>query len=247
MFDLFFSGYINNICKDLSSEWHSDLYNDCQYKDKIEDIFYITYSGGDDLFIVGPWSQVIKLSSAINHEFRNFTCENPNITLSSGIFLCKPKFPVNRFAPLAGEVLKKSKNEGRNRNSVFGDTVLWEKENNCPSFRELLGFGETLFTAINSKDTKNRLPTRFVYRLLELRNKRFRDETQEIDLRYIPELIYNIERNVSQNISIETERGIEDLKIYLKKKLFSNLESQKLMEKIRIPSSYALLKSRKEG
>jgi len=246
MFDLFFTGYLNNICNDLFNKWRVDPHNDCDFKEKISNIFYITYSGGDDLLIVGPWSEIIKLSLEINNEFRKFTCQNPNITLSSGIFLCRPKFPVKRFAPLVGEILEQSKIKGRNRNSAFGDTVRWEREDGYPSFSNLLSFGEQLFEAVNAEEPRDRLPRGFVYRLLQLRNTRFDDRTQIMDLRYIPELIYSIVRNVKRQANIEVAGRRENLKDYLWRKLINNLFGSKIMEKIRIPASYALLKSRKE-
>ncbi len=245
-FDIFITGYINNICENIFEKWKIDPNNNCPYKDKIGNIIYITYSGGDDLFIIGPWSEIIELSKMMNNEFKDFTCRNPNITLSSGIFLCKPKFPVKRFAPLVGEILEKSKIDGKKRNTVFGETISWEKENGYPSFIDLLLFGEELFEAINSKKPENRLARGFVHRLLRIRKIRFKDETQEMDLRFIPDLIYNISRNVKKEAKFKAKGGDEKvLWSYLKEKLISI--EPKMMEKIKIPASYALLKSRKEG
>lgn len=66
---------------------------------------YVTYSGGDDLFLVGPWDRLLRLSLRIEEDFRAFACENPDLTLSGGLALVKGKFPIGRAAERSGTLL----------------------------------------------------------------------------------------------------------------------------------------------
>ena len=92
--NLFFCGYINEIAK----------------KKKI----YITYSGGDDLFVVGQWHNVIEFAQKVHDDFTRFTCNNPNLSISGGAVLVHPNFPIRRSAKLAENEENKAKNKSKN-------------------------------------------------------------------------------------------------------------------------------------
>lgn len=72
----------------------------------------VVYAGGDDLFIVGAWNHIAELSFDINRAFRRYTCYNPDVTLSAGMTIHDPKFPIYQMARLsesAQEAAKKNK------------------------------------------------------------------------------------------------------------------------------------------
>lgn len=225
--DMFFSGYLNKICDDVFDEWKNDKNNKWEHKDKVNQIFYIVYSGGDDLLIVGPWSEMPKLAKKINDEFKDYTCKNPDINISAGIFLCKPKYPISLAAKGAGEALEASKDKGRKRITLFDDTVEWISGNNNLGMKELLIFGEQLYSYISNKD----LPRGFVHGLLR-KHKQYRGGD---DHNFIPAIIYQLVRNIKD----------DDLRMKLKAKLIADKNGY--FKKIKIPASYTLLKSRKEG
>jgi CRISPR-associated protein (TIGR02584 family) len=54
----------------------------------------IIYSGGDDLFLVGAWDEVTELSFDIEKSFRKLTCQNPDVSLSGGIVVKHPDYPL---------------------------------------------------------------------------------------------------------------------------------------------------------
>lgn len=90
----------------------------------LTDHIYLAYSGGDDLFLIGPWSTLPDLANIIYNDFRKFTCQQ--LTLSAGIFFSpSKKFPIYQAAELAGEAEDKAKNEGRDRLTIFGETLPW--------------------------------------------------------------------------------------------------------------------------
>jgi CRISPR-associated protein Csm1 len=244
MLDLFFAGFLNNICEEVYKDWYEET--KCEVKDKINQIFYISYSGGDDLLIIGPWSEMPELAWRIREKFKKFTCNNKNIDVSAGIFLIKPKFPIGRAAVMCGEELEKSKDKGRRRITLFDETVKWDKGNENIDFLELFEFGENLYHAITTETQDEKLPRGFVHSLIRKRNKYIRDN--KIDLNYIPSLIYQITRNIKEKAKIKLKGGEErKLEEYLYQKLITEHDGQKIFSKVKIPASYALLKSRKEG
>ncbi|RKY61639.1 MAG: type III-A CRISPR-associated protein Cas10/Csm1 [Candidatus Latescibacterota bacterium] len=113
---IFFKGYISSICEDFPGA-------------------YLTYSGGDDLFLVCPWDRAPELGLRIREEFGRFVCDNPNVTISAGIAMVPGKYPLYRAARLAGEALEEAKDVRRERDgavvekdaiSFLGQAMGWE-------------------------------------------------------------------------------------------------------------------------
>jgi CRISPR-associated protein Csm1 len=92
--DLFFKGYLNTI-------WTSN--------ENFKNHTVILYSGGDDLFVLGDWKIVMDFASEIRNKFRAFTCQNPLFTLSGGLLLTPPKFPILKASSLAEKTEKIAK------------------------------------------------------------------------------------------------------------------------------------------
>jgi len=128
---LFFGGYFNKI-----AEQHQ---------------IYVTYSGGDDAFVVGSWWNMIQFAEALHSSFQQFTCYNPHITFSAGIFSCHPHYPVARFAKEGEEQEKEakkhmpkdadgkaSKKEAKNAIRLFNRTLSWSR------FDEMMDYARSL-------------------------------------------------------------------------------------------------------
>jgi CRISPR-associated protein Csm1 len=124
----FFTTHMDDLCRQVFEDWQNDDKNNWKHKMDVSSIFYLIFAGGDDLAIVGPWDKIIDLARRIRKAFKDFTCHNPNITLSAGIYICKPKVPISIAADKAEEALKQSKNKGRNRITVMEETAIWDKE-----------------------------------------------------------------------------------------------------------------------
>lgn len=108
--DLFFSGYLNTI------------------REKYKDWVNILYSGGDDVFAVGRWKEIIEFTADIRDAFEKFVGRN-DITISGGIAIVNNKFPIAKAAELAGEAEKCSKkHKDKNAITFLGETVSWDKE-----------------------------------------------------------------------------------------------------------------------
>jgi len=116
--DFFFKGYINTLWK-----------QNPEFKEWI----YIVYAGGDDLFIAGKWDTVIDFAETIKKEFSEWACYNPELTLSAGIAIIPPKYPVLKGAELSGEAeetAKKHSNTKQQKNAVcmLDIPLNWESE-----------------------------------------------------------------------------------------------------------------------
>lgn len=87
----------------------------------------IIYSGGDDLFLVGPWNQVLEFSINLNEEFNRYTANT--LTLSAGFSLFDSNTPILTLANEAGNLETEAKVNGKNRICLFTkDYVLkWDE------------------------------------------------------------------------------------------------------------------------
>ena len=112
--DWFFKGYLNTL-------WENEF----------RDTTYILYSGGDDLFMVGQWNDCIRFAERIKQQFKLFTCENEHLSISGGIAIVPPRFPVKKAAELSAEAEKAAKSynlDEKNAINFMGFTMGWDKE-----------------------------------------------------------------------------------------------------------------------
>jgi CRISPR-associated protein Csm1 len=119
MLDFFFTHYLNKL-KHFSWDTKEGLSEDYKtFNYKVRELIEIVYSGGDDVFIVGHWSLLPDIAIWINEEFRKFTSENSNFSISAGISLFDDKYPIYKAAIDAGELENKAKKkERKNRDAT---------------------------------------------------------------------------------------------------------------------------------
>lgn len=133
---LFFKYYINFICQRKGT--FSSVYLSDERKENPH--LAIVYAGGDDLFIVGAWNEVIDLALDIDGAFRRYTGER--LSLSAGIGLFKPGFPISQMAYLTGELEKRAKeyrdSRGKEKNALalFGLDELHPEKDQVYSWEE---------------------------------------------------------------------------------------------------------------
>ncbi|OGH95404.1 MAG: type III-A CRISPR-associated protein Cas10/Csm1 [Candidatus Margulisbacteria bacterium GWF2_38_17] len=123
---------------------------------------YTVFAGGDDLFLIGSWNQMMDLAGWINYNFAKFVGDNPNIHLSMGVVLAKPSLPVPKMAEISEEQLQLSKNKGKNAFSMFGQTASWNE------YDDLMKFQKTIEDIEGKYKTqiKEGLPTQYFYKIL---------------------------------------------------------------------------------
>lgn len=115
-FDYFFSGYLNKIWREVAP-----------------DKSLIIYSGGDDVFIVGSWERIIEIAKRIRKDFQEFTCFNPTFSISGGIALLSPKYPIMKGAEESAKEEERAKthrsaDHEKNSLSILGTALDWTYE-----------------------------------------------------------------------------------------------------------------------
>ncbi len=111
----FFKHIIIFICEGKIPE-KFQLFN--RNKKNLRDI-HVVYSGGDDVFLVGAWDDLIELAVDIRRIFEQFT--NGKLTFSAGIGFFQPKLPVGELARATGILEDAAKdNPGKNSIALFG-------------------------------------------------------------------------------------------------------------------------------
>ena len=99
---------------------------------------YTVFAGGDDLFLIGPWNRIIDLVSVLKNSFAQFVCHNSNIHFSAGISVHKPQTPLDTMAEASESALESSKSRGRNRLTIFDETVTWDELENLTRIKHTL-------------------------------------------------------------------------------------------------------------
>jgi CRISPR-associated protein Csm1 len=80
----------------------------------------IVYSGGDDVFIVGAWDQVIALAIDLKNALAAYT--DNTLTLSAGIGIYPAKYPISAMAEEVAALEDQSKHyPGKNAVTIFDD------------------------------------------------------------------------------------------------------------------------------
>ena len=209
MLDLFFSGWINYAME--------VKFGDC----------YTVYSGGDDFLLVGPWDKVINLAQYIEVNFSHFVAHNQNITLSAGIAVTKPAFPIASSSKLANDYLEEAKGEGRDRLHLFATTLPWGK------FDDMEKWQQFLYTNLKSENISAAL----VYRLLRYSQqcRRWSETKETKNLLYLSHLAYDIARNIKEKEK-EVKEKLESL---------TDLDNSQTMSQLPLPITWALLKCRR--
>ncbi len=220
--DFYFAGYLNHLLEE-------------KYKN-----VYVVYSGGDDLVLVGEWKDIIEVAEKIYKKFREFTTWNRGITLSAGIALIGPRYPINRGILMADEFLEKSKgSEGKDSLTIFNTTVKWKL---LPKLWEWRSYFEKWLTSTESK-----VKTTFMHRLLTYQRmaKDYYETKNPNGLRFTYLLKYDVARNIVERKGGRIVKGEEEMR-----KLFELVENnlkeeyKELWLALHIPIFYVLYKYR---
>lgn len=138
----------------------------------------IVYSGGDDLFIVGAWNDIVELAVDIRRNFQKYTLGT--LTLSAGIGMYDSGYPISRIAYEVGDLEEDSKNlPGKDAITLLPDgevhKIVSNKETvsisdatyNWDIFEKKV-IGEKYNTIRDFFDNSSERGSAFLYRILEL-------------------------------------------------------------------------------
>jgi CRISPR-associated protein Csm1 len=142
LLNLFFKVYLNEICRaSLSAGVQvTDIvgkeYSNENAHGKPGRNVSVIYAGGDDLFIVGAWDETTELAFDIQRTFEFFT--QGGLTITGGLTLHQPKFPLYQMARRSAEAEVFAKHDiekietvaGKNRMALFFDDskLQWHNE-----------------------------------------------------------------------------------------------------------------------
>lgn len=227
LMDNFFSVYIKSLSKEFD--------------------IYIAYSGGDDVLVIGDWYKIIHFARALYTKFNEFSCNNPNLTFSAGVFICNENYLLSKVADKADEQLKLSKNyinqEGKKKNAItiFDHTLTWDR------FSKMLDFAEKLllYTNVEGAKNKEKLASSLVQRLFNIIKSSLDNQgcvnTDKL-YRKVAELHYLFARHgfTSANI-VEARDGIARDIISL---ILCDFSKKEIIKDYLIPVNYVILKNR---
>ena len=98
--DRFFAGYLDVLCREVTGKPEM-----AGLRGHAEDLLYVIYAGGDDLFVVGSWHLLPLLAERVKAAFEQYVGGNPFLHISAGITLEGRKFPLYQAAKRAGQAL----------------------------------------------------------------------------------------------------------------------------------------------
>ena len=139
MLEVFFSGYIQELLE----------------REPVYQNVYSVFSGGDDLFLIGPWDIMLGLSIIIKKKFKRFVANNTDVTMSATVSIFDSKDHIAFMAEHSELQLDRAKNEllsevypsrtGRNAVCTMGQLFEWSdfevQMENVKKLRKLLENG----------------------------------------------------------------------------------------------------------
>jgi len=203
---------------------------------------YVVFAGGDDLFMIGPWWQTIRFAISLRKKFSLFCSGNPDITLSGGILIAKPRLPTRKAVDLVEDSLKEAKkmrDSTRIKDSVniLGETLSWQE------LEEHLDLGEKFDQAVEDRKRTN-FSMAFLYRLLDY-HKMYREFIYENKIsfgRYLSLAHYDIGRNIQSD---QTDNLAELEMLY---QIFTvGAKERPELARLNIPLFYAINMNREKG
>ncbi|MBC7197172.1 MAG: hypothetical protein H5U39_07980 [Deferribacterales bacterium] len=226
--DMFFSGYFNELARKFD--------------------VYITYSGGDDAFVIGSWYNILYFAKELYRKFKEFVCNNEYLTFSAGIFMCHENYPVAKFAQKTADLEELSKGfkddngKAKNAVTVFDHTLSWD------SYCTMLDFADKLLSYTNQDEVKDKekLSRSLVHRLLRIikscLNKNGSVNTDKL-YRNVAQLHYLFARHgFDANRIVKAQEGITKDIITV---ILQEFSKEKIVKNYLIPTNYVILKTRK--
>jgi len=153
-------------------------------------LIYTVYSGGDDLFLIGPWDVLLDFALDLNALYQRYTA-HPGLSLSGGFVLLRPTTPVPMIYEAVRQAEEQAKARGKAPESpsrgqghlaLFGQAVPWSAlQGLAPWARWLM-----------NEHAHGRFPSALAYRLLKLHRRFQEEEDPARKMFYKPQLAYTL-------------------------------------------------------
>lgn len=210
----------------------------------------VIYAGGDDLFIIGRWDKLINFAELIHKKTEEYFRDNTywehtidnngnnvrvehRITISGGIAIVSPKYPIDKAAEMAREAEDAAKQGAKNAFNMFGKTMSWDKE-----FEEVKTRKNKFVNLLqDSKLSKSILHKLMLYASIAEDNKNRKMKGESVDYSYIWHISYYLTRYIKR---YESNKDVCDFcrKLRDEDLDFKNIRS---LEKIAIAARWAEL------
>ncbi len=184
---------------------------------------YTVFAGGDDLFLIGEYREIVAIAKEIREEFYRFSLEKT--TISMGLVMFKPSTPITFVSDMADKAEKRAKGE-RDSIDIFGVSMKFEAFYQIEKdFKEVTDFLE------KEDDDK----TALYYRLIELCDMKENIKNDIRNAMWKSKLNYLFRRNVKREdndskiftkLSDLIEKG-EKFKSLLFLKIYNNRDKNK--------------------
>ncbi len=130
---LFFAKAVSDICQKKLPKGQAPFYLFGE-KEK-ERLIHVVYAGGDDLFLVGAWDDLLETAMDLRRAFRGYT--DGTLSFSAGLGLYSPTYPILKMAEETGELEDQAKKSNPQKDSLalFGEGVTMGGKTLLPVFR----------------------------------------------------------------------------------------------------------------
>ena len=147
----------------------------------------VIYAGGDDLFIVGAWKDIIEFAVDLHRSLEAFSIGT--LKISAGIGMFYEKYPISYIASQSGDLETASKElDGKNSVTLFSEknhTYHWDE-----FIDQVLGEKfQMLYRFFSFSKEESERGKAFLYRILTL----FRESEDKINLARLAYLLARLE------------------------------------------------------
>lgn len=225
----FFKYDINNILKNAE---YKIPYFDSEGNEGENRKIAVIYSGGDDVFVVGAWKDILEFGIDLYNNLKEYT--QGTLTISAGLGMYMPKYPISYMAEKTGELEDCSKKlEGKNAITLFDkdNSYHWNE-----FIENVMGEKFTIISEFFSKSEDK--GKSLLYSLLEL----FRNRDKKINL---ARMAYTLARMEPKgNISEEGKEIYQNFKEKLYDWMLNDNDTKQAITAIYI---YSYLIRKEEG
>lgn len=151
----------------------------------------VVYSGGDDIFIIGAWKDILEFSVDLYHAVQKYT--QGTLTFSAGFGIYREKYPISYIAADTGRLEDRSK-QMPDKNAITLFEASAEGEGNMTTtwhwdtfINKVLGEKYKLISDFFMQSEER--GKSFLYRILEL----FRDREERINLARLAYVLTRLE------------------------------------------------------
>lgn len=161
----------------------------------------VIYSGGDDIFVVGAWKDILEFAVDLSRDLERFT--QGALTISAGFGMYDVHYPIAYIASDTGALEDRSKQEeGKNAVTLFEDSPVESEGGNLKSTYHWEEFRDRVlnekFSVIHEYFSYSEERGKaFLYKILDL----FRNQEERINLARLAYLFARMEpgRKASEN------------------------------------------------